>query len=104
MGCSSIGDSILRSVDPSLLLQTVYVQSLGGCTIEQLNYILGVLKMGNLKRLIIHIGVNNTHGFNNICNVSDEAAKYHQLLATCRRKAPNAKIFLSGIVARNVEF
>lgn len=95
-----IGDSILRSVDPSLLLQSVYVQSLGGCTIEELKNILGVLKLANLKRLIVHIGVNNTHGYNNRCNVGDEAAKYHQLLATCRRKAPNAKIFLSGIVAR----
>ena len=101
-GCDTllIGDSILRSVEPSLLCENVYVQSLGGCTIEQLDYILSVLNLHKLKRLIVHIGVNNTHGYNNVCNVSEEAAKYRHLLETCKSRAPNAKIFLSGVVAR----
>ncbi|XP_075250314.1 uncharacterized protein LOC142342699 isoform X2 [Convolutriloba macropyga] len=101
-GCDTliIGDSILRYVDPSLLNGNVYVQSLGGCTIEQLDYIITVLSLENLKRLIVHIGVNNTHGFNNICNVSEQAEKYRALVKKCKLRAPNAKLYLSGIVAR----
>ena len=101
-GCDTlvIGDSILRYVDPSILNGNVYVQSLGGCTIEQLDYIISVLSLEQLKRLIIHIGVNNTHGCNNMCNVSEQAEKYRALVEKCKKRAPNAKLYLSAIVAR----
>ena len=100
-GCTTllIGDSILRYVDPSILTSDVYVQSLGGCRIEELERILKCLALDKLKRIILHIGVNNTHDVN--FQATKEAAKYRSLMNTCRTLSPNAKLFLSGICPRS---
>jgi len=93
--CMVVGDSIVRNVGTGHTDMTV--QCFPGIKTEQLHRVIERSDLGSPETAIIHVGTNDLRTTRNLDFLMGEA---YALAATVKKKLPNCRLVLSGVLRR----
>ena len=90
-----VGDSIVRSVGAEHA--DMVVECFPGIKTEQLHRVIEKRDLGSSETVVIDVGTNDLRTTGNLDSVTGEV---YALVATAKRKLPNCRIGLSGVLRR----
>jgi hypothetical protein len=93
--CMVVGDSLVRNVGAEH--EGMMVECLPGIKTEQLYRVMERRELAGADTLIIHVGTNYLKTTRNLDCIMGEL---HMLVSTVRKKLPNCKFILSGVLRR----
>jgi hypothetical protein len=93
--CVVVGDSLLRNVGAEHA--DMKVECFPGIKTEQLHRVIERKELGSPETVIIHVGTNDTRATRNLDVIMGEV---YDLVSMAKRKLPNCKFVLSGVLRR----
>jgi hypothetical protein len=93
--CVVIGDSIVRNVGADHA--DMEVECFPGIKTEQLHRVVERMELASAETLIIHVGTNDVRATRNLDFIMGEV---HGLVSTVKKKLPNCRLVLSGVLRR----
>ena len=91
--CMVVGDSLVRNVGTDHA--DMKVECFPGIKTEQINRMIESRELAWAETLIIHVGTNDLRSTRNLDFIMGEV---YALVSTAKKKIPNCKLVLSGVL------